>query len=199
MCMKKLILLIALCCIANLSNAQITVIPTIGMSCAFSEYAEKSQPGFNVGAIIDLPLSQKSWSFQTGLCYNNLKVNEYGRFIRIIGGKSITFDDGRASKYNLLEVPVNLTKRIDFSEDANLYFVGGAYLSVYLSGEELLRTKGSSDYVLAHAYIDDVHLGFTLGAGVEINNVLVGLDININATNYYPLGFHLKLKTGYRF
>ena len=199
---RKQIFLIAFSCIiANISYAQVTVIPSLGMSRSFSEYTEFSQPGFNAGVLFDFPFPKKSWSFQTGICSNNLKMNEWGNYTRIIGGKSITFDDGRTSRYNFLEIPANLVKRVGLSEDANLYFTGGAYLGIFLSGEDLLRSSnGISDYALFHAYdADYVHLGFMIGTGVEIHKVLIGFDLNLNATDYYPLGFNWKLKVGYRF
>ena len=198
--MKKLIFLIIFSFIATFSNAQVTVIPTVGFSCSFEETMDVHSPGLNAGVLIDFPFSNKKWSFQTGLGFNNLKRSYNSSFTRTIGGKSITFDEGSRSKYNFLEIPANFVRTIDASRYADIYFAVGAYLGIYLGGEELLRSsKGFSDYALLEAYADEAHLGFTFGTGVEINQVLIGLDINLNATGFEPTQFHFKLKMGYRF
>ena len=160
------------------------------------DLSASSQPGFNFGALIDMPFS-KLWSFQTGLNYNNVALDSKWDVIRSIGGnQDAVFNEGSFSTFNFLEIPACISLKIKLSEKSNLRFNTGAFMGVFTGGIDLLRTSsGFANYALYPSYADPVNLGFLVGAGIDINKIYLGIEGNINATSYIPEGT-IKTKLG---
>jgi len=184
--------------LTTVMQAQVSCYLTGGSSHSIN-LSTSSQPGFNFGALIDMPFS-KSWSFQTGLNYNSVALDSHWDVTRYINGvQDAVFDEGSYSRYNFLEIPACISLKIKLSERTNLRFNTGAYMGIFTGGNTLLRTStGFSDYVLYRSYAAPVNLGFLVGTGIEINKIYLGVEGNINATDYIPEGA-IKTKLGVRF
>jgi hypothetical protein len=196
--MKKTIILVFICSLPLLSNAQVSSYIIGGTSHAIN-LSEISQPGYNFGVLFDFPFS-KSWSFQTGLNYNYIASDSNWDVTRYVGGvQNAVFDEGSYSTYSFLEIPACISLKFKLSERTNLRFNTGAFMGIFTGGNYLLRTStGFSDYVLYRSYADPVNLGFLFGTGIEINKIYLGIEGNINATSYIPEGA-IKTKLGIRF
>ncbi len=196
--MKKTIIIAFICSLPFLSKAQVGSYIIGGTSHGIS-LNEVSQPGYNFGVLFDFPFS-KSWSFQSGLNYNYVASDnnwDVTQYINRIG--NMTFDGGSYSTYSFLEIPACISLKIKLSEKTNLRFNTGPYMGIFTGGNSLLRTStGFSDYVLNRSYANPVNLGFLIGTGIEINKIFLGIEGNINATDYIPEGA-IKTKLGIRF
>ena len=189
--MKKLVI-IGFLGISLLVNAQVSSYIVGGTSHAI-DLSNSTQPGFNMGAIINLPFS-KAWSFQTGLNYNfvstdsNWDVNENG----------VNYTDGYISNYSFIELPASISTGIKLSERSKLKFNLGGYFSVFTGGKSLYRSsEGFSKYVLLPTWADPVYGGFLFGSGFEINKLYLGLEVNYSPESYHP-NTVLKTKLGIR-
>ena len=196
--MKKTIILLFICVLPTLSNAQVSAYILGGTSHGII-LSESSQPGYNFGVLFDFPFL-KSWSFQTGLNYNSVALDNNWDVTRYIGGiQNAVFDEGSYSTYSFLEIPACISLKLKLTEKTNLRFNTGAYMGIFTGGNTLLRTStGFSDYALYRSYAYPVNLGFLLGMGIEINKIYLGIEGNINATDYIPEGT-IKTKLGIRF
>jgi len=150
--------------------------------------SSKTQPGFNLGAIIDLRFS-KIWSFQTGLNINKVSLDSNWGLSKYVANQSIFFDAGKLSNFSFLEIPATISSKIILSENSNLKFNTGGYLSIFTGGSSLYRSsKGYSDYVLLPSYSQPIGGGFLFGTGIEINKIYLGVEANLNIPDgYKPL------------
>jgi len=195
--MKKTLFILLFSGFTFFSDAQLSCFFVAGSSHSIN-LSESSQSGFNVGAILDIPLS-RLWSCQTGLNINSIATDSNWDITKTIGGIDKVFDEGSFSKYNFIEIPTTISLKIKLSENANLRFNTGPYLGIYTGGTSLLRTStGFSDYALIRPYVDPAHLGFLFGTSFEINKFYIGIEGNINTTDYIPKGV-IKTKLGIRF
>ena len=190
--MKKTIIIAIIFSFPFLSKAQVSSYIIGGTSHGINSN-EVSQPGYNFGVLFDFPFSNY-FSFQTGLNYNSIASDSQWETNRFRA-----FDEGSYSTFSFLEIPANIAMKIKLSDKTNLRFNTGAYMGIFTGGNSLLRTStGFSDYALYRSYADPVNLGFLLGTGIEINKIYLGIEGNINATNYIPEGA-IKTKLGIRF
>lgn len=167
--MKKLILIISLS-LSLLVNAQVDCYITGGTSHAINVY-HSTQPGFNLGAVIDLPFS-KSWSFQSGLNYNFISTDSNRPTSKLVLDRMVDFDGGVLYNYSFIELPVSITAGIKLSERSKLKFNLGGYFSIFTGGKSLYRSSdGYSKYVLLPTWTDPVGGGFLVGTGFEINKI----------------------------
>jgi hypothetical protein len=172
----------------------------------------KMKPGFHIGATAEFPLSDML-SFETGLLLSTkgYKMSEEDT------------DDGETYKYevklNLLYLDIPLTGKATFDVGgAKIYGVFGPYVGMGLSG----KTKSEyTDDGETETYEDDIEwgsdeekselkrldFGLTMGAGVEINSIQIGLTYNMGLANISPYtedGFKINnrvlgLSVGYKF
>lgn len=194
--MKKIILLFCLS-ISFLVNAQVSCYIVGGSSHAI-DLSANTQPGFNLGVIIDLPFS-KALSFQTGLNYNLVSTDSNWGVLKYIVNQTVNFDGGVLSNYSFLEIPASISTGIKLSEISNLKFNAGGYFSIFTGGNSLYRSsEGYSNYALLPTYSYPVGGGFLFGTGLEINKLYFGIEANFNIPDGYKPNTVLKTKIGIR-
>ena len=182
--MKKIILSIFLS-ISLIVNAQVDCYILGGTSHAINLY-DLTQPGFNFGAVINLPFS-KTWSFQTGLNYNFVSTDSDWPTSELVVDKMVSFDSGVIYNYSFIELPASIAIGIKLSERSKLKFNLGGYFSVFTGGKSLYRSpEGFSKYVLLATWTDPVGGGFLVGTGFEINKIYVGMEVNYSPESYNP-------------
>ncbi|MDD4992800.1 MAG: outer membrane beta-barrel protein [Paludibacter sp.] len=194
--MKKYIFIIFLS-MAAFTQAQVSCYLTGGSSHGIDLNAN-SQPGFNLGAIVDLPFS-KAWSFQTGLNFNSVSIDSNWEVLEYVVNKTVSFDGGKLSNFSFLEIPAVISSNIKLSEKSKLKFNAGGYFSIFTGGSSLYRSsKGYSDYVLLPTYSYPVGGGILFGTGIEINKLYLGVEANFNIPDGYKPNTVLKTKIGIR-
>ena len=182
--MKKNIL-ITFWSISLLANAQVDCYITGGTSHAINVY-HSTQPGFNLGAVIDLPFS-KVWSLQTGLNYNFVSTDSNWPTSELVVDRMVSFDSGVLYKYSFIELPASISAGIKLSESSKLKFNLGGYFSIFTGGKSLYRSsEGYSKYVLLPTWTDPVGGGFLVGTGFEINKIYLGVELNYSPESYNP-------------
>jgi hypothetical protein len=193
--MKKFILIISLS-ISLLVNAQVDCYIVGGTSHAINVY-HSTQPGFNLGAIVNLPFS-KAWGFQTGLNYNFVSTDSNRPTSKLVVNKMVDFDGGVLYNYSFIELPASITAGIKLSERSKLKFNLGGYFSIFTGGKSLYRSSdGYSKYVLLPTWTDPVGGGFLVGTGFEINKIYLGVELNYSPESYNP-NTVIKTKLGIR-
>ena len=195
--MKKNLIIIFLG-ITTFIQAQSSVY-LIGGSSHGIDLNATSQPGFNLGAIVDLPFSER-WSFQTGLMYNSIAVDSEWKVSQYVVNQTVSFDGGNLSNYTFLEMPASLSLGIPLSEKSKIKFNAGGYFSIFTGGSSLYRSSnGYADYVLLPTYSAPVGGGFLIGTGLEIAKLYLGMEANFNIPDGYKPNCVLKTKLGIRF
>lgn len=195
--MKKFLVLLFIS-ISFIGKAQVSYY-LIGGSSHGIDLNANSQPGFNLGTIVDLPFS-KTWSFQTGLCFNKVSIDSNWDVLEYVGDQSINFDDGVLSNYSFLEIPAAISSSIKLSENSKLKFNAGGFFSIFTGGSSLYRSSlGYSNYVLQPTYSYPVGGGFLIGTGLEINKLYLGLEANFHIPDGYKPNTVLKTKIGIKF
>jgi hypothetical protein len=194
--MKKIIFILFVS-ISLIGNAQVSCYLMGGTSHGIDLNAT-SQSGFNLGALVDFPLS-KSWSFQTGLNFNSFSIDSNWEVLEYVVNQTISFDGGVLSNYRFLEIPIAISTNIKLSDKSKLKFNTGGYFSIFTGGSSLYRSsKGYSDYVLLPTYSSAVGGGFLIGTGLEINKLYLGVEANLNISDGYKPITVLKTKIGIR-
>lgn len=182
--MKIYILLICLS-MSLILTAQVDCYIAGGTSNAINVY-HSTQPGFNLGAVVDLPFS-KTWSFQTGINYNFVSTDSNRATSKFVVDQMVDFDSGVLYNYSFIEIPASITTGIKLSERSKLKFNLGGYFSVFTGGKSLYRSSnGYSKYVLLPTWTDPVGGGFLVGTGFEINNIYLGMEVNYSPESYNP-------------
>jgi hypothetical protein len=166
---------------AGLNIANVAISPSGGTS-------PKSVMGFKVGAFGDMMLG------------NSLAVGA-GLFISTKGAKSeysyTTFDPNTFTMVTVsttstvsvtyLEIPVTAKYYLNLGP-AKLYGAAGPYLGMAMGGK--VKTDGESTKLkFGSSDTDDMKgmdLGLTLGAGVEINKLIIGLNYDLGLANLIP-------------
>jgi opacity protein-like surface antigen len=149
----------------------------------------KSQVGFHAGVTAEFPITEML-SFEAGLLASTKGFKQDSE--ETILGTTVSY---KASS-NLLYVDVPLTLKATFgiSDGANLFVQAGPYLGMGLSGKYKTETtvagqteKEESDIKWgSNADEDDLKrmdFGLTGGAGVEFNNISVGLSYGLGLAN----------------
>lgn len=171
----------------------------------------KNKTGFNFGITAGFPIS-KTVDFETGLLLSTkgFKISDK----KINNG--ITYEDKGST--NLLYLDIPLTAKTYYNIGASrIYGVFGPYLGVGLSGKskyESISINGTEsdeqDVNWGSGVSDDIKrmdFGLTLGAGMEINSVLIGLSYNLGLANISGVNDHVQkinnkvlgLSIGYKF
>ncbi len=158
-----------------------------------------SNTGFNAGVQFDIPI-KGNWSYQIGLNYNLIYEESNMDVIHYIGNQNILFDEGYISKYNYMEIPSIISYKLKIGSQIIFRVNYGLFFGVFAGGTSLLRSsKGFSDYSLVELTAYPVHLGFCVGAGVELRNIYLGIEGNTNITDAYLSDGIIKTKLGMRF
>lgn len=174
------------------------------------DYSDETKmiPGFHVGVILDLPLNEV-FSVETGLMLDTK------------GTKMDESDEGMSYESKIityyLDIPVTLKATQELQSGMKIYGNVGPYVGYGLSGKDKWEYSGegyseSGTDDIEWGSGDDDHLkrldfGITAGAGVVINNVIVGVSYDLglaNISSYTDYGTKiqnqvLKFSVGYWF
>jgi outer membrane protein W len=147
-------------------------------------YDAKMVPGFHIGVTAEFPIS-KILSFETGLLLSTKgsKISE----------KDVNYEFEEKDNLLYLDIPLTGKARFDVG-GVNIYSVFGPYVGMGLSGKYKVKEKESGVTV---TYEDDIEwgsdgdykrldFGLTLGAGVEISSIQIGLTYNLGLANISP-------------
>ena len=151
----------------------------------------KMKPGFHVGATAEFPLSEM-FSFETGLLLSTKgfqiseEETEMGETYKMEG------------KLNLLYLDIPLTGKAKFDVGgAKIYGVFGPYVGMGLSGKSKYEATYDGETETEEEDIEwgsdedesdlkRLDFGLTMGAGVEINSIQIGLSYNFGLANISP-------------
>lgn len=146
----------------------------------------KVNPGFHVGATAEFPITEL-FSFETGLLLSTkgFKVSEEETFM----GETVKYE----SKLNLIYLDIPLTAKASFDlGGARIYGVFGPYIGMGLSGKSKFEitamgeTETDEEDIKWGSDEDDfkrLDLGLTMGAGVEISSIQIGLSYGLGLAN----------------
>jgi opacity protein-like surface antigen len=148
----------------------------------------KMKPGFHVGATAEFPLT-KMISFETGLLLSTkgYKTSEEETYM----GETYKYEE----KINLFYLDIPLTAKASFDlGGVKIYGVFGPYLGMGLSGkykyEETYDGETDSEEEDIEWGSDEdnddlkrLDFGLTLGAGVEIKSIQIGLTYDLGLAN----------------
>lgn len=151
----------------------------------------KMKPGFNIGATAEFPLAEMI-SFETGLLLSTkgFKISEEETFM----GETIEME----GKMNLLYLDIPLTAKATFDlGGAKIYGVFGPYLGIGLIGKIKSETTYDGETETDEEDIEwgsdedesdlkRLDFGLTMGAGVEINFIQIGLTYGLGLANISP-------------
>jgi len=148
----------------------------------------KMKPGFNVGPTVEFPINEMV-SFESGLLLSTkgFKYDEKGTD----GGETYEYN----VKSNLLYLDIPLTAKAHFDvKAAKIYGAFGPYIGIGLSGKvksedtSMGQTDKSDETIKwgSDKENDDLKrldYGLTLGAGVLINSIQIGLSYDLGLAN----------------
>lgn len=148
----------------------------------------KVNPGFHVGATAEFPITEL-FSFETGLLLSTkgFKVSEEETFM----GETVKYE----SKLNLIYLDIPLTAKASFDlGGARIYGVFGPYIGMGLSGKSKFEitamgeTETDEEDIKWGSDEDEdefkrLDLGLTMGAGVEISSIQIGLSYGLGLAN----------------
>lgn len=151
----------------------------------------KMKTGFHAGLTAEFPVTE-SFSFETGLLLSTkgFRISEEETYL----GETETYE----GKLNLLYLDIPFTAKAYYDlGGAMIYGVFGPYAGIGLSGKTKVEStyggesetdeeniKWGSDE--AEDDLKRVDFGLTVGAGVELSSVQVGLNYNLGLANISP-------------
>jgi len=172
----------------------------------------KMKPGFHIGATAEFPFSDM-FSFETGLLLSTkgFKVSDE----ETLGGDTYGFE----GKLNLIYLDIPLTAKASFDlGGAKLYGLFGPYVGIGLSGKTKLEFTFDGETEKEEEDIEwgsdeeksdlkRLDFGLTMGAGVEMSSIQIGLTYNLGLANLSPNtenGFKISnrvigISVGYKF
>jgi hypothetical protein len=170
---------------------------------------KKLNPGFHVGLTVEVPIAEM-FSFETGA----LISNKGAKYVDKYTYSGSTYYDYYTTSLIYFEVP--LTAKVSYSiGSAKIYGVFGPYIGLGLSGKDKYESKGEPTETVnikwgSNSETDNLKrldYGLSIGAGVEIKSVLLGLSYgyglaNISSDTSYGLKINnrvLGLTVGYKF
>ena len=152
----------------------------------------KMRPGFNIGATAEFPLSEM-FSFETGLLLStkgfnySLEETEMGETIKLEWNTNLLY----------LDIPFLAKSSFDLGYDKKIYGTFGPYVGVGISGKSKIKATFEGETETDEETIEwgsdkessdfkRLDFGLTIGAGVEINSVLIGLNYSLGLANISP-------------
>lgn len=151
----------------------------------------KMNPGFHLGATVEFPLT-KMFSFETGLLLTTKGIKKSEE--ETLAGETYKYE----SKVKLLYLDIPLTAKASFDlGGVKLYGVFGPYLGVGLSGKSKNevsyngKTESDERDIKWGSDEDDsnfkrLDFGLTMGAGVALNSIQIGLTYSLGLANISP-------------
>lgn len=212
--MKKLYILLAFICLANISYSQLRM-AILGGPHSASVKEQNSipswetdikpgyskRPGLHLGILVDVPLSSDNrWHFQPGILYME-KGRKY--YMRNDTTTSI-LTDTISSAYNLgvnyIDMPLNLTYKVPVSRKTAFFLSAGPYVGFFYNGKQKNETRiySSNSFKDEEIQLESgnekgkfktINAGVNARAGFEIGNVLLSAFISEGLTNAYTASY----------
>jgi hypothetical protein len=170
------------------------------------------KPGFHVGPTVEFPLSDLV-SFETGLLLST-KGYKYEESADMMGA-SVNYEQSLNLLY--LDIPLTAKAKFDMGGVA-LYGAAGPYVGIGLTGKSKFEMSGGGESESEDTDVewgsdeneDDLKrldFGLTVGAGVEVNSFLIGVNYGLGLANISPATENdfkinnrvLALSLGYKF
>ncbi|WP_221389731.1 porin family protein [Dyadobacter sp. NIV53] len=169
----------------------------------------KLKPGFHVDALVEFPIA-KNFSFETGLLFSmkGTRIDE-----KLEAG-NVTYHLKTRTTLMYLDIPLN-AKTIFSVGQIKVYGTLGPYVGIGLAGknkiEETINGEKTTENVDAKWGKDGdlkrLDFGLAVGAGVEINALLIGVNYGYglaNISSYTDGGLKMKnrvlgISIGYKF
>ncbi|MDY0099156.1 MAG: porin family protein [Bacteroidales bacterium] len=133
------------------------------------------KPGFHLGPVAEIPINDLL-SFETGLIFS-AKGFKYS-------------EDSYDMKLNLFYLDIPLTAKARYDAGfGNIYGLIGPYLGIGLTGKSVYEDEDEPVDWGSDSDDDDLKrldFGLTVGAGVEINSIVVGLSYGLGLANISP-------------
>lgn len=165
----------------------------------------KMKPGFHFGLMSDFTLSDQ-FSLETGLLlsHRGFKIKESGSYE--FDGQQIPYSVELKYSAYYLTLPFTAKMRFPLNRDTDFYVQAGGYVGYGLfgNGEFSLTDNGEKESDKEKEdweYTSRIDAGLTVGTGVEINSLLLGVfyDLGLvpvfDGEGYYS---NLNLSLGYR-
>jgi hypothetical protein len=191
--MKRLLLTIAIFSYLGINGQTYRVKGGLNLSTMLAESEDprvgiwsddfKMKPGFHIGATAEFKLTE-IFSFETGLLLTTKGYKmERERF----------FMDTYESEVNFLYLDIPLLTKASFDiGDTRIYGVFGPYLGIGLSGKGESKAGPNEKETVLFEYdvewgrdFKRTDFGLTLGAGVELNSIQIGLTYSLGLANIY--------------
>ena len=212
--MKKLYILLAFICLANLSFSQLRM-AIMGGPHAASIKEQNSIPswetdikpgyskrtGLHLGILVDVPLSDNNrWHFQPGILYTEKGRKFYMRNDTVSSMLTDTISTSYSLGVNYIDIPLNLTYKIPLSKNSSFFLSAGPYVGFFYNGKQKNETRIYSSNSFKN---EDVRLesgkekgkyktldaGVNARAGFEIGNVLLSGFMSEGLTNAYTASY----------
>jgi outer membrane protein OmpA-like peptidoglycan-associated protein len=137
--------------------------------------------GFNLGILVDVPLSSgDKWSFQTGFIYHG-KGREYFQqndTMAIPAPDTSNFRNKFQTNY--IDIPLNIAYRLKLGNKASFLVSAGPYVSFFYSGKQITQSRLFPTYKFEEKESP-------IEVGNDINKVKT-LDLGVNARAGFEIG-----------
>ena len=161
-------------------------------------------PGFHIGAIVDMPFND-FLSFESGLLFTNKGYKYYE--------ESEGYNYNVKVKLYYLDIPLTIKASHDLGKGLKMFGTAGPYVGVGLSGNVKGNVEGNNNKENINWGSSDkdtfkrLEWGLTFGGGVEINSIIIGISYDLglsNISSYQDNGVTaknkvLKFSVGYMF
>lgn len=144
----------------------------------------KMKPGFNVGSTVEFPINEM-FSFESGLLLSTKGYKLSGKD----SYEGETWEYKESINLLYLDIPLSGKAYFDF-KGTKVYGAFGPYLGFGLSGKYKYEEPGDSDKedikFGSDKEKDDLKrldYGLTIGAGVELNSIQIGLSYDLGLAN----------------
>jgi OmpA-OmpF porin, OOP family len=212
--MKKLYILLALICLANLSFSQLRM-AILGGPHSASIKEQNSIPswetdikpgyskraGLNLGILVDAPLSSDNrWHLQPGIIYMEKGRKFYMRNDTVTSIQTDTISSAYNLGVNYIDIPLNLTYKLPLSKKASFFLSAGPYIGFFYNGKQKNETRiySSNSFKDEETRLESgnekgkfktFNAGVSARAGFEIGNVLLSGFMSEGLTNAYTASY----------
>jgi hypothetical protein len=191
--MKKVLLATVVVLFAISVNAQVQFGVKAGLNLANVSVTEggesadtKMKPGFHIGAIVDLSLSE-SFSVQPGLLFSQKGTKSEGSYSQ----QGITVDTKSTMKLNYLDIPINAVLKLE-AGSSKIHLFAGPVISYALSGKTTVEASAMGisnsedadvEFGSEDGQMKRLDFGVNVGAGIQFNKILVSANYNLGLAN----------------
>ncbi|MGM0582816.1 MAG: porin family protein [Bacteroidota bacterium] len=137
-----------------------------------ADYNFDSRTGINLGAFVDIPISNSSFSIQPEIIYSQKGTQDSG-YAGIDNNTWVEI----VNKRDYLEIPVLLKYSYEISKNTHPFLTFGPYFGINMNTESEVTADGAQ--VNSGELNDKSDIGMSLGLGYQIE--FINLNIRYNA------------------